>query len=105
MNEGGSNHIDVVFGTEDTDVVDIFLTEDGELNLGAGQVHVFALAYLAVVEYFDNHRFLFDFGHLASERAIRNEDSAANFDRLGQGRVCAGDLGVVTLEVVVSANF
>jgi len=84
LHKGGSDHVNVLSFTEDGNVVLILFKKNGEIDNSSGQVHVLALTKDGVVHNFDHHRFLFELGNCANERAVSNEDSAANFHGLGE---------------------
>jgi len=102
--EGGSDHVDTLLEAELNEISLILLSQSGEVDNGAGEVHVLLLTEFGSV-FADAHNTIFeDLSHFAGERAVSDIDDLADRDGLGKGAVRARDASVVALNCVVRGD-
>mmetsp|Transcript_4128 Transcript_4128/g.6827 ORF Transcript_4128/g.6827 Transcript_4128/m.6827 type:complete len:416 (-) Transcript_4128:111-1358(-) len=104
LHEGSRDVVDTLGHGKVDQVVDVLGLQDRQVDLDVGQVHVLALADGLVVLDTAHDRALQALGHRQHQRAVGDQHGRPRRDRRGEALVCAGDLCLVTFEVVVGGE-
>lgn len=102
LHERSRDKVDTLRDGKVDEVILVLLSDNGELNLATGQVHVLSLTELSGVQDLGSDPVVTDLGDLQDDGSVRHEDLAANLDTLGKKRVTYRNLRRVTLETVIS---